>query len=348
MNAPIPKPQPRFVTEGFFLALPPTFPGVSAPPPLEKSRLTRLAMCGDGVVFAAAAGPDPLIFQFMPKAPNGYALSWRESGDEVLGMEVLTLGHLDYLALLIRCGPELRLVLRQRVYASEGIQEWWAVLPDFRHELRLGPGSSASLAAAGEPGHLLVAAATTLWTVRAEVESGFVITDRRSHGGGELFRLSPDHTVLLDRRSGSVSLLENGVPAPAKALPELRDATALARAKGHLLWAAPSGQLHTWSPSHPAPDRLGSMGLAPVTALASLPDGRIFGFAGKEIAHWLCLAPGEKVARDLGVAVSVLSARRYGFEFSAILPGPGGELYCAENDRGGHLWMYLPPTKAEE
>jgi hypothetical protein len=346
MNAPIPKPQPLFVTEGFFLALPPAFPGVSAPPPLEESRLTRLAVCGDGVVFAAAAGPDPLIFQFMPKAPNGYALSWREDGDEVLGMEVLTLGRLDYLALLIRCGQELRLVLRQRVYASEGIQEWWAVLPDFRHELRLGPGSSASLAADGKPGHLLVAAATTLWTVRAEVESGFVIMDRQSHGGGELFRLSPECVVLLDRCGGTFSLLENGVPAPAQALPELRDATAFARANGHMLWATPSGQIHAWSPSHLAPDRLGSMGLAPVTALASLPDGRIFGFAGKEIAHWFCLEPGAKEACDLGVAVSVLSARRYGFEFSAILPGPGGELYCAESDRGGHLWMYLPSTKA--
>jgi len=343
MSAPARKTEPLFVTEGYFLALPPAFPGVSAPPALEDCRLIRLAGGKDGVVFAAAAGPDPLVFQFMPKAPNGYTLSWRERGGEVLGMDVLTLGGREYLALLLGTGEELRMVLRQRVYASEGIQEWWAVLPDFKLEMRLGPGSSASMAADTRPGHLLVADATTLWTLRADLVSGFSITDRRPHGGGELLRLSPECVVLLDRRTGIVSLIENGEAVFSLDLPELRGATAVSADAGRMLWATPSGHIHGWSPSLKSLDHLGHIGLAPVSALAGLPDGRIYGFAGLEIAHWFRLDPGAAEARDLGVAVSVLSARRYGFEFSAILPGPGGELYCAENDRGGHLWLYLPP-----
>ena len=337
------KAEPLFVTEGYFLALPPAFPGVSSPPALEDCRLIRLAGGKDGVVFAAAAGPDPLVFQFMPKAPNGYALSWRESGGEILGMDVLTLGGWEYLALLIGTGEELRLVLRQRVSASEGIQEWWAVLPDFKLEMRLGPGTSASMAADPRPGHLLVADSSTLWTLRADPVSGFEVTSCRPHAGGELLRLSPECVVLLDRRTGIVSLIENGEALSSRDLPELRGATAVSAAGGRMLWASPSGHIHAWSFSLKSVDHLGHIGLAPVSALAGLPDGRVYGFAGNEIAHWFRLDPGAAEARDLGVAVSVLSARRYGFEFSAILPGPGGELYCAENDRGGHLWLYLPP-----
>lgn len=337
------KAESLFVTEGYFLALPPAFPGVSLPPALEDCRLIRLSGGKDGVVFAAAAGPDPLIFQFMPKAPNGYSLSWRESGGEVLGMDVLTLGDWEYLALLIVTVDELRLVLRKRVHASEGIQEWWAVRPDFKREIRLGPGVSASMAADPKPGHLLVADATTLWSLRVDPESGFTITDRRPHGGGELLRLSPECVVLLERRRGLVSLIENGKPVSSRVLPEVRGATAVSAAGGRMLWATPSGHIYAWSLSLESVDHLGHIGLTAVSALAELPDGRVYGFAGQEIAHWFRLDPGAAEARDLGVAVSVLSARRYGFEFSAILPGPGGELYCAENDRGGHLWLYLPP-----
>lgn len=123
--------------------------------------------------------------------------------------------------------------------------------------------------------------------------------------------------------------------------PELRGAGVFTDCEGGLLWAGAHGLIYFWDMERQAVSVRGKVGLSPVTALASLPDGRIYCFAGSGISHWFRLDPGSENAVDLGVATSVLTERRYGFEFCAIVRGKGGELYCAENDRGGHLWLYF-------
>jgi len=52
--------------------------------------------------------------------------------------------------------------------------------------------------------------------------------------------------------------------------------------------------------------------------------------------------PRRESVRNLGVAISVLNRRRYGYEFSCAVTNRDGEIYFGENDRGGHLWVYFP------
>ena len=44
----------------------------------------------------------------------------------------------------------------------------------------------------------------------------------------------------------------------------------------------------------------------------------------------------------LGVAVSVIEQRRYGYQFGAAIAGRDGEIVFGEDDNSGHLWIYFP------
>jgi hypothetical protein len=48
---------------------------------------------------------------------------------------------------------------------------------------------------------------------------------------------------------------------------------------------------------------------------------------------------------DLGVAVSVIQRRRYGYVFGDAVVGREGEIIFGENDNQGHLWLYFPRVR---
>ena len=45
---------------------------------------------------------------------------------------------------------------------------------------------------------------------------------------------------------------------------------------------------------------------------------------------------------NLGVAVSVLERRRYGYVFGDAVTGRDGQIFFGEDDDLGHLWLYFP------
>lgn len=75
-------------------------------------------------------------------------------------------------------------------------------------------------------------------------------------------------------------------------------------------------------------------------------DGRLFGIAGAEddLAHLFCYDPAEGSLRDLGIPVSTLTARQYGYHFASAITGRHGEIYFGQNERVNHLWIYCPPV----
>jgi hypothetical protein len=79
----------------------------------------------------------------------------------------------------------------------------------------------------------------------------------------------------------------------------------------------------------------------PATAMAVTLDGRIFGSCGTDMQRLFCCGPEGSVT-DIGVAVSTLERRRYGYSFADAAMGRDGEIIFAENDDLGHLWLYFP------
>ena len=87
---------------------------------------------------------------------------------------------------------------------------------------------------------------------------------------------------------------------------------------------------------------LGLTALAPVGPMAVTHDGRVFGFCGSEMARMFCYNPAARAVSDLGVAVSVLERRRYGYLFGDAVVGRDGQIVFGEDDDLGHLWLYFP------
>ena len=55
-----------------------------------------------------------------------------------------------------------------------------------------------------------------------------------------------------------------------------------------------------------------------------------------------CYNPDTNEVTDIGVAVSVIERRRYGYMFADAVVGRDGQIYFGEDDDLGHLWMYFP------
>ena len=77
-------------------------------------------------------------------------------------------------------------------------------------------------------------------------------------------------------------------------------------------------------------------------------DGRVFGFCGGGISRLFCFHPGSCNVTDLGVAVSVIERRRYGYLFGDAVTGRDGQIFFGENDDLGHLWIYFPAIQSCE
>jgi len=81
-----------------------------------------------------------------------------------------------------------------------------------------------------------------------------------------------------------------------------------------------------------------------ITCLTVAKDGRVFGACGaaEDIGHIFCHDPAVGSLWDLGVAVSTLAARQYGYHFRCMLTGAGGEIYLGQHERVNPLWAYFP------
>jgi len=88
--------------------------------------------------------------------------------------------------------------------------------------------------------------------------------------------------------------------------------------------------------------RLGQTPLVPVGPMAVTFDGRVFGVCGEEISNLFCYNPDTRYINTLGVAVSVIERRRYGYAFGDAVTGRDGQIILGEDDDLGHLWLYFP------
>jgi len=84
---------------------------------------------------------------------------------------------------------------------------------------------------------------------------------------------------------------------------------------GLLYTADANGNLFSFDEEHGFSAPLGRTLLAPVGPMAVTHDGRVFGFCGPEMAKMFCYNPATHAVTNLGVAVSVLESRRYGYVF---------------------------------
>lgn len=101
-----------------------------------------------------------------------------------------------------------------------------------------------------------------------------------------------------------------------------------------------------------AEKKVRSLGLiesfCPAYAMSVTCDGRVFGVAGREkdAGRFFVYDPHEAELKDLGVCISCLGERTYGFRFQTALKWRDGAILLGEADQSSHLWIYFPSVQA--
>lgn len=83
-----------------------------------------------------------------------------------------------------------------------------------------------------------------------------------------------------------------------------------------------------------------------IRALAVVPDGRVYGFAGEQdnVGRLFVYSPADGEMRELGIPrVGGVPKFWAGYEFESMAAGPNGEIFMGESDRISHLFIYYPP-----
>jgi hypothetical protein len=112
--------------------------------------------------------------------------------------------------------------------------------------------------------------------------------------------------------------------------------------QGRRYLADAAGNLYPFTLEKGFGPTVGKTRLAPVGSMAVTHDGRMIGSCGDGIGRLFVSSPREGQVKDIGVAVSILERRRYGYQFGDAVTGRDGEIYFGERDNSGHLWIYFP------
>jgi hypothetical protein len=344
-----------FMKEGTMVAFPTCFPGASIPIPPDESRITALDATPDGIVYGGTSGFRSHIFVGMFHGVTGVVFDLK-SVDGATECTAVCCGRKKLLACVN--GPKgggrlLAADLQPLPY--DLIQEWGFERPAFTE---LGEAVSgepivhAITTAEGDmvvgitSGHLFAVDMGSLkLSVAGEVPgTGRIAVGSRGNvvgqdGSGHLWSFNSKARAL---RRKAFTLPEGGSWGN-EGLTWSRPGI-----NGLIYAADGAGRIYSFDEERGFSGPLGQTGLSPAGPMAVTHDGRLFGFCGPELAKMFCYDPATRTVADLGVAVSVLERRRYGYVFGDAVTGRDGEIYFGENDNLGHLWIYFPKISGSQ
>ena len=248
-------------------------------------------------------------------------------------------------------------------------QDWiqeWGMEPLHAHDVGQCVADEPVVHAVALPNGTSVAGVTRQHVFLVDVASGRISVVGEAPGRGQIV-LGHDAVFGLDDggKLWRYELASGKLDRGAVSLPDADWANGGAvrwardRESGAIALADANGRLFLFDERGGKFRQVGQTHLAPVYAMAMAPDGRIYGGCGEEIGNlFVCepasgvsptavapmvgVSPATTSARNLGVAASVLEQRRYMYQFGDAVVGRDGEIVFAENDNGGHIWIYFP------
>jgi hypothetical protein len=354
--------QNAFTKEGTFVAFPLCLPRDSAPLPADESHVTALDVAPNWMVYGGTSGRRAHLFFGSLHGATGM---------------VMDMGGVDGAThtAAVGCGQK-RLVAfvngprggRALARALQGVpfdllQEWGFTRQPYEELGEIVPGERIVHAIA-DPARTRAVGATErhLFTVGLDEGKPEVVAElpgaapRLAVGSkGSVFGPDEGNTLWrFDPRTGK--LKRKAVALPKGTWDPVTLMWARDPVRGRLYTADADGLLYSFTEEKGFNGPLGRAPFAPVGPMAVTYDGRVYGIAaahnviGRRIAGWggdgicrlfrFCPATGE--VADLGVPVSVLERRRYGYEFGDAVTGRDGQVVFGEDDDLGHLWLYFP------
>ena len=335
-----------FTKEGTLVAFPTCFPGATIPIPADESHITALDVSANGMVYGGTSGRAAHLFVGMFHGVTGMIF---DLGVVPGAQECVAVGcGLSRLAACVN-GPDGGRVITVGLQGLpfDLIQEWGFGRPGLQD---LGPvnGERIVHAVADRAGGALIGI-TSGHLFHVEIDSGKIAVVGEVPGTGRLAAGAPG--AIFGQDSGnslwryepaSRTLTRRAVRLPAGTWDRAPRRWARDPHNGRLYTADDEGHLFALDPAQGFGAALGRTALAPVGPLAVTHDGRLFGFCGEEMARMFCYDPTTGQVADLGIAVSFLERRRYGYVFGDAVTGRDGQIFFGEDDDLGHLWLYFP------
>jgi hypothetical protein len=349
----------EYVRSGTMLALPLCFPGQTLPPPAGEVAASCLAIDPNDTVYLGTRGVRARVLAAMLRQDTGMVYDVGVVPDATAVVALAVLGdHLYFVA----TGPEGAALWRTgRIAAKFMIQEWEIVRPPLE---RIGPvpvGDVACAASSRDGTSIWLVDAATGGLFQVQTTSGKVLDRQDTGGEGRVGRslcmdaqdrvwgTSGKAGLWVHRPGAKLELLPRTVPCSA-GREQHTQVSAWARdpVTGRLYGGTtPDGFLFELEPTTGAMVSLGKpTRQEPIACLTVGNDGCIFGIAGGEddIGHLFRYDPADRSLVDLGIPVSTLSTRQYGYRFACAATGRDGEMYFGQAERVGHLWVYFPPV----
>jgi hypothetical protein len=350
----------EFVTEGFVLAVPLCFPGQSQPPPADETAIQCMTLDPGGAVYCGTAGARGHVLSAMVRGDSGVVFDMGVAPEAASVDALAVVGEHVY---AVVSGPRGAALWRwPRMVRSFLIQEW--TLP------RCPPEKVCDVLPAGRVADAAVVPdGRTLYTItepagellRIDPAAGQVTVLAKVNEEGRFSRrIVMDSAgclwgtrgmAMIWRCEPATGRIEDVAPVPAaagRAQHTQASAWALDAVTGALYGGtAPDGYLFRLDARTGEVLPLGKpTRLEEVNCLTVGNDGRLFGAAGlaEDIGHLFCHEPARGTLRDLGIPVSTLAARQYGYHFRCALTGRDGEIYLGQHERASHLWLYFPPV----
>lgn len=341
-----------FMKEGTMVAFPTCFPGASVPIVADESHITALAADATGSIYGGTSGRATHLFVAMFHGVTGLVLDMGTVAGATQCAAVCC-GVKKFVACVN--GPAGgRLISRElEPLPYDLIQEWGFSRRPFQDLGAAVPGERIVHAVA-DRSRRVVTGITAGHLFTLDIESGKLTVVGEVPGRGRVALGSGGNVLGLDD-AGALWRYEpasDSLERQAVGLPEnstwSRGAMPCARDErtGGLYLVDDDGSLFSFREEEGFRGPLGRTPLLPVGPMAVTFDGRLFGTCGGGISHLFLYHPARGEVRDLGVAVSVIERRRYGYVFGDALTGREGQIIFGEDDDLGHLWLYFPRIDA--
>jgi hypothetical protein len=337
----------QFVREGTMVAFPMCLPDMTRPITHDECRITSLDIDSEGRIYGGTSGRKAHLFAAAFHDLTGVVLDVGEIPDATNSVAVCC-AKSRVLAFVNGAHGGRAIAIPEVDLAQDWIQEWGMSPPVLQDLGECVPGEQVVHAICDLSRNTVIGITTGhLFTV--DVESGKVAVIGAVPGRGHL-AVSSSGVVGQDEdaRLWHFDLSSGKIRRAAVNLPEGHWTAALRWCRGgdtgQLITSDAAGQLFCFDESKGFRS-LAIAHLTPVGPMAMIPDGRLFGFCGAEIANLFCCDTTSGSVTNLGVAASVLEKRRYGYQFGDAVTGPGGEIVFGEDDNDGHLWLYFPTIK---
>jgi hypothetical protein len=341
-----------FMKEGTVVAFPTCFPGASIPIRADESRITALSISPDGMIYGGTSGRATHLFVAMFHGVTGMVF---DRG---------TVEGADHCAAVCCCKDRFiacvngsgggRLVGGSfQGLPFDLIQEWGFERSPLAELGKVTDGRIVHAVADFAKAFVVGITTDSLFTVdpqagKIEVRGEVPGTGRLAVGskGGIFGQDGPGHLWRFDVPSRE--LKRQAVALPAGDWDNLPLTWARDPHDGLLYTADARGRLFSLHEERGFSPLLGQTSLAPVGPMSVTHDGRVFGFCGADMAKMFCYNPRNGQITNLGVAVSVLERRRYGYVFGDAVTGRDGQIFFGEDDNLGHLWLYFPGIQGRD